>query len=132
MTDPTIDYKTVAQTHARINQLEALLGLTLSAEEPVIDKAWLRIEELEKMLEEKPGATTPPAPKPSQSKAVPSAGEADPIKPAELHGVMRAAAAQREGRTAKPTPKASTAPLTGVMRAAKAQDELNRQRQNKS
>jgi hypothetical protein len=133
MTKPTtIQFATAATAHARINQLEALLSLPLSAEQINIGLAWDRIDELEARQNSENKATTPTA-KPAATRPAPKTEFTDPLAHVtkdELRGIARAAAAQREGRTAKPTPKASTAPLTGVMRAAKAQQELNRK--NKS
>jgi Holliday junction resolvasome RuvABC endonuclease subunit len=134
MTKPTtIEFATMATAHARINQLESLLGLPLSAAQPdqfFIDKAWDEIERLEGQLAAKPAqaAATPTTGKPVAA-PVAAAEKVDPATSAiELRGVARAAAAQREGRTAKPTPSASAAPLIGVMRAAKAQEALNASR----
>jgi beta-phosphoglucomutase-like phosphatase (HAD superfamily) len=97
MTNPSFTYKTGAQCHARINQLEALLSLSLSAEEPLIDKAWLRITELEKMLEDKPTSAPPARSTPSKA-TTQLAAKADPSA-TPLYGIERAAAALREGRT---------------------------------
>jgi hypothetical protein len=133
MTNSTLHYKSAAQCQARINQLEARLSLPLSAEVSCIDEAWLKIDQLEKMLADKSGskgeptATTQAPPKaasPVRSVAV------DPEKPeTELKGFARAAAAQREGRTQKPT-AALAVPQTGWGRAARAQEKLNQK--NKS
>lgn len=116
-----LEFKTAAQAHARINQLEASLGLPLSAQNPMINEAWDRIEQLETQLAAKP--TTPPQAKPS----APAASHVDPSAPAkkELHGVERAAAALREGRTAKPTPTGDGMPATGWGKAARAQEARN-------
>jgi hypothetical protein len=128
MTKNYLEYKTPAQAHARVNQLQAQLGLALTAEpEAFINKAWDEIERLEALVDAKPAAaqTTPVV---TATKPAPKVEFTDPLAHVtkdELRGIARAAAAQREGRTAKPTPGASTAPLIGVMRAAKAQEALN-------
>jgi len=118
MTNPSFTYKTGAQCHARINQLEALLSLPLSAEEPLIDKAWLRITELEKMLEDKGAPSTKCAP--SKADTQPGA-KADPSA-APLYGVERATAANASRKPA--TPRPDSTPLTGIRRAIAANAKL--------
>jgi hypothetical protein len=114
-----LEFKTAAQAHARINQLEASLSLPLSAENPVIDAAWDRIEQLEAQLAAKSTAA-PPAKTTTQA-----APHVDAPAKKELHGVERAAAALREGRTAKPTPTGDGMPATGWGKAARAQEARN-------
>ncbi|MEY2499822.1 MAG: hypothetical protein QOI07_156 [Verrucomicrobiota bacterium] len=132
MTKPTtLQFATMATAHARINQLESLLGLPLSAEQPVIGKAWDEIDRLEALLAAKPTQPATPTTPAAPTKPTPAANDevTDPPTNApqhELRGIARAAAAQREGRTAKPTPTVSAKLLVGIMRAAKGQEEINR------
>jgi uncharacterized coiled-coil protein SlyX len=116
-----LEFKTAAQAHARINQLEASLSLPLSALNPMINEAWDRIEQLEAQLAAKSTAA-PPTKTTTQTLS-----HVDPSAPAkkELHGVERAAAALREGRTAKPTPTGDGMPENGWGKAARAQEARN-------
>jgi hypothetical protein len=128
MRNTTIQFATAATASARIAQLQAQLGLSLTATPPTIDQSWDLIEQLEAKLAE---TSSPASTAVAQHAATPTA-KVDPLaaKPdSSLFGVARAAAAQREGRTAKPTPTASSG-LTGVMRAAAAQEQLNRKSQS--
>jgi hypothetical protein len=125
MTNPSFTYKTGTQCHARINQLEALLSLPLSAEESLIDNAWLRITELEKMLGDKPTSVQP-------AKSSPPKADATTVDPpaAPLYGIARATAANASRKPAIPRP--DSAPLTGIRRAMAANVELQEARKLKA
>jgi hypothetical protein len=127
----TIQFASALTAWARVNQLEAMLSLPLSAEQPNINLAWNRIDELEAKLADLPEAqrtSTPPASKPNQPKAAPAAqspSETDPIKPApELTGLARATHANRDPEKASGK-LIDAMPKTGWGRAARAQQAIN-------
>lgn len=135
----TIQFATAPQAWARVNQLESQLGLPLSAEETFIEKAWDRIEELEAQVAGKSTTAAPPkaAAAPSSKPLVDPLKHADPQVVAQLSrkmsGIERAAAAQREGRTAKRVPAADfQMPATGWGKAARAQAKLDAARKPKA
>jgi hypothetical protein len=128
MRTTTIQFATAATASARITQLQAQLGLPLTAAPQTIEQSWDLIEELETQLAAKGDLVVATPAKATPAKVAPAIAKVTAAKP-ELFGIQRAAAALREGRTATPT--ASTVPLTGVMRAAAAQEKINARR-NKS
>ena len=129
------NYPTAELAHLKINSLLTKLGRATVPESEMIafmDDYLARIDELEAELAAKSDAPAqPPAPAPAKAKIVvpPTKADAPKSKP-ELRGVQRAAAAQREGRTQRPTLSASSVPETGWGRAARAQQAINNRKKS--
>lgn len=114
MTKNYLEYKTTRQAHARVNQLQGLLSLPLTAAATTIDGDWDEIARLEDLLAAKP---TTPAAAPKEAKVDPPIAK---VAAPQLTGLARAAAATREHRTQKPTVTGDLMPETGWGRAARA------------
>ena len=125
----TLQFATEETAHARVNQLQAQLGIPLTAAAETINEAWDQIEALESKLTQ--GTATATAPQPTPTKPAPvtvpsNQPKARNVSAHYVGGLARSIAA-RTGEQA-PAPTTNETELTGIARAAAANAKLQASR----